>query len=351
MNIYLKHIIKLILELIVPVSKGFRGLLLVLIALILSAYVSNAQDIQIKSSLDTNMILIGEQTKLIVDIQYPKKLEIDFPILQDTIVKEIEILDLSIDTIFNSNNEHFVIKYTLTSFDSGYYAIPPQVIINTTTGDTILSNPLMFAVNTYQIDSASQNKFFDIKKPIDAPWTFKEFLDEYLNSILIGLLLIALIFSGIWYYKKRKKVEKPVAKVVIPKEAAHIVALRELSLLKDKKLWQSDRTKIYYVELSDIVRNYLDNRFKISSLEQTSQEILTSIENSNILNVRQQEQLKQILSTADMAKFAKAKPLANENDLALKNAFELVEQTKINESISTPKKETVNQTKEEVKHE
>ena len=285
------------------------------------------------------MILIGEQAKLSVELQYSKGADVHYPILKDTIVKEIEILDLSIDTILDPNFEHYIINYIITSFDSGFYAIPPQIIINTETNDTFSGNPLMFAVNTYQIDSANQNKFFDIKQPINAPWTLSEFLDEYLSLILMVILLILLTLAILWYLKKRKKVEKPVVKKVIPKEAAHLIAIRELNQLKEKKLWQSERTKMYYVELTDILRNYLENRFRIAALEQTSFEILESIKNSKDLDSDQQIQLKQILYTADMAKFAKAKPLANENDLALKNAFELIENTKLEEAVKQEKEE------------
>jgi hypothetical protein len=299
---------------------------------------ANAQNIQIKSSLDTNMILIGEQTKMSVDFQYPNGADVQFPILKDTIIDKIEILDLSLDTIPNANFEHYILNYTLTSFDSGYYAIPPQIIIDNKTGDTILGNPLGFAVNTYKIDSTNAGRFFDIKEPYQAPWTLKEFLDEYLSIILIVLLLIILVIVGLWYLKKREKVVKVEPKKVIPKEAAHIIAIRDLTQLKEKKLWQADRTKQYYVELSDIVRAYLENRFKIAALEQTSHEIIESIELGRLLNKEQIGDLKQILSLSDMAKFAKAKPLANENDLALKNAFELVEQTKLEkEEVESPK--------------
>lgn len=316
-------------------------LLILILGLLISSI--QAQKIYIQSRLDTNMILIGEQAKLTVDLQYSKDASVDFPILQDTIIEEIEILDLHLDTILDAQFEHFQFHYTITSFDSGSYVIPAQIIIDNLTGDTIYGNPLAFAVNTYKIDSANQNKFFDIKQPIDAPWTFSEFMSEYYQFLLIALLLIILLLAILWYLKKRKSIEKPVVKIVVPKEAAHLVALRELTALKDKKLWQADRTKMYYVELSEIVRSYLENRFGISALEQTSHEIFDTIQNGEQLDNQQILQLKQILSTADMAKFAKAKPLANENDLALKNAFELVEDTKIIEL----KKETATENNEE----
>lgn len=291
-------------------------------------------DLNIKSELDTNLIKIGEQVKLSVDVQYPQNADIFFPILQDTITKEIEIVDLSLDTIISEENIlHYVAHYTLTSFDSGYYVIPPQMLIDKQSGDTFVGNPLVLAVVTFAIDSASQGKIFDIKAPVEAPWTLKEFLSENYPFLLAGALIIALIFVLLWYLKQRKKKTIVPVKKVVPKEAAHVIALRSLDELKEKKLWQNDRTKLYYVELSDIVRNYLENRYRVKALEQTSDEIFTVIEHGQFLSSEQLVQLKQILSTADMAKFAKAQPLANENDLALKNAFELVKATQLLEAV------------------
>ena len=66
----------------------------------------------------------------------------------------------------------------------------------------------------------------------------------------------------------------------------------------------------------------------------TSDEILTSLKlvtdtDSSI------ESLKQILKLADLVKFAKYKPLPDENDLSLMNAYLYVNQTKV-EEVKTP---------------
>ena len=312
---------------------------------------SSAQEMLISSRLDTNLIVIGDQTRLTVAVQYPNDVEVVFPLMLDTVVSEIEILDLTFDTILTQQNiNHYLINYTITSFDSGYYVIPSQLIINTKTGDTLKSRALPFAVATLVLDSAQQNQIFDIKAPIDAPWTLSEFLSENYPYLLLGLLLIALIFAVLWYLRKRKnKVLVPLKKIV-PKEAAHIIALRDLDSLKDKKLWQNDRIKLYYVELSEIIRNYIENRYTVPALEQTSSEIFESLSHSNMLTAEQLIQLKQVLSTADMAKFAKAKPLANENDLALQNAYNLIEKTKLAELIieATKEKLQVNTSQEPI---
>lgn len=297
------------------------------------------QDFEIKSQLDTNHILIGEQAHFSLDIQYPSEAKVEFPILNDTINEAIEIVNIEIDTLSNSANlKHFKFNYTITAFDSGYYAIPPQQLKILESGDSIESQALIFAVSTYQIDT-TQTKIFDIKAPIEAPWTLTEFLEENYPYLIAAILLLGLIILAIWLYRKRKLHDKKPERVVIPKEAAHVIAFRNLNALKEKKLWQNDRVKLYYIELSDIIRTYIENRYRLLALESTTQELLDSIAHNKYFSDEQLIMLKQILNTADMAKFAKAKPLANENDLAFQNAYKLVEDTLLVKTEQNEKKE------------
>ncbi len=304
----------------------------ILCLMLMGLFNLKAQDVSIESRLDTNVIMIGAQTKLNVDIQYPTGQDVKYRVHQDSIINAIEVLDFNIDTLTEqAGKQHFKITYTITSFDTGYYAIPPQFL--TFSGDTIAeSQPLIMAVNTFAIDSTKQ-AIFDIKAPIEAPWTISEFFEEYGSYIIIAILIILLVIILLWYFKKRKKTPEEPKKVIVPKEAAHIIALRDLEKLKAQKLWQNDRVKEYYIELSNILRTYIENRFKIPAMEQTSAEILGSFQNARHLDESQTSMLRHVLNTADMVKFAKAKPLANENDLSLKNAFALVEATQLTEPV------------------
>jgi len=301
-----------------------------------------AQKAHIEARIDTNQILIGEQTSFHVELSYPKNQNYLFQIHKDTINSSIEIVDLKIDTIkTDSSLNQFQIHYHVTSFDSGYYVIPAQWLIASDSGDTLLSQMAVLGVGTVAVDT-SEAKIFDIKAPIEIEVSFLEWLQENYPYMLVGFITIALLL-GIWYYlTKRKKRDAPIAKIVIPKESAHVLALRQLEALREKKLWQNDLFKAYYTELSDIVRNYILNRFQINSMEMTTIETISALNNAQQLNQDTELILKQVLSTSDFVKFAKAKPLANENDLALKNAIAFVEQSRLIESETISKKEESN---------
>ena len=76
-------------------------------------------------------------------------------------------------------------------------------------------------------------------------------------------------------------------------------------------------------ELTDIIREYIEKRYGIIAMELTSVEIIESFSGLGIASPSS-DILLQVLGLADMVKFAKAKPLANEHTLSMKNAYEFV---------------------------
>lgn len=121
---------------------------------------------------------------------------------------------------------------------------------------------------------------------------------------------------------------------------AHVRAANELDKLKAEKIWQQGREKEFYSKLTDILRRYIYEREGINAMEMTSGEILNNIRQiSDVDSVY--DNLKQILSTADLVKFAKYKPYPDENDLSMVNAYFFVNQTKEPDPI--PTKEELNE--------
>ena len=95
-------------------------------------------------------------------------------------------------------------------------------------------------------------------------------------------------------------------------------------------MWQRGLEKQFYTQLTDILREYIDKRFGIDAPEMTSDEIVTAIHrNTDVTSTT--DNLKQILTLADLVKFAKYTPPTEEVDLSLINAYLFVNQTKIEE--------------------
>lgn len=295
----------------------------------------NAQRIKATASLDSTNILIGDQIKLFLEIDHPKKVDVVFPAVPDTISDLIEIVSRSgIDT-FELDDETFVKEiqaYTITSFDSGSYRIPPYWFKIDMDGniDSVPSNGVTLNVFTMQIDTTHGPA--DIKMPYAAPLTLKEVTPYILGIILIGAIIFFILYSI-----KRKKKNKPIfSRPPKPKEPAHIVAIRELDRIKSEKIWQKGKTKQYYSEITDALRTYIQDRFEIRAIEQTSDETIESFRvQKGLLNDKSFSNLSQILKLADLVKFAKYQPLPDDDNLALVNAYFFINDTKKEE----PKKE------------
>lgn len=300
-------------------------------------YSLQAQQVTVKASIDSTHILIGDQLKLLLEVEKPKDLNVQFPQVPDTFSTKVEVVNRSkIDTIKLDDKTRQRLTQTLfiTSFDSGKHQIP-QFYFRMKNGqvlDSTATRELMFQVHTMKIDTTKGP--IDIKTVYGAPVTLKEVMPYILGVILIG----ALIFF-IFYYIRWKKKNKPLfAKPEKPAEPAHIIALRELDRIKVQKLWQQEKIKQYYSEVSDTIRTYILNRFEIPAMEQTSSETISTFKlRKDLVDDKTLDQLQHILSLADLVKFAKYSPLPDDNNLALMNAYFFVNQTK-KEEVKTPEK-------------
>jgi len=314
--------------------------ILFLFGYVLSSQLLKSQEIKVEAKLDSIAIEIGDQVWLNLKVTQPKDDKIIFPAIKDTIIKGIDVLETTgIDTQQTGNQILTTQKLLITAFDDSIYSIPPFAFRHG--NDTLFSNPLILSVKGVDLDSAEiakidtaqMLKVFDVKPPINTPFTFKEFFQRYYKLILI-ILGVLIIVALVVFYFIRRAANKPFIKLPEkPKEPAHVIALRALDELKAKKLWQADNQKLYYSELTEILRQYIEDRFHIPTFERTSYELLESLGAQKLLSQELFNELKQTLSLADLAKFAKYKPLPDENDLSLKNSYKLVETTKLIEKV------------------
>ena len=293
--------------------------------LILFTVNSTAQPVKVEAKLDTNTILIGDQLHLNLNVFQPKEADVSYPDMEEALSPKIEILEyLKSDTIHSSDEIQVNRRYRITSFDSGRVNISPLVFHYQYDGrkDSVKTQDIALNVRTVQVDSTKT--FFDIKGPMEAPISWREVLPYFLG--VLGLAIIAFL---VWYFIKRYKSQKTEYEPEKPKEPAHVIALRELDKLKEEKLWQNDKIKLYYTRLADILRTYLWHRYDIKTLERTTDEILNSLKNTGFSNDELFNKLEQTLKTADLVKFAKLQPLPEENDKNMKDAYEFVNQTKL----------------------
>ncbi|HEY4327636.1 MAG TPA: hypothetical protein VGN20_26875 [Mucilaginibacter sp.] len=314
-------------------KKQFFNYILAFMLLIGFADIARAQNIQVEAKLQQYTIRIGDQTKLFLSIHQPAKEHVNFPKLGDTVVSKVQVVSTGKpDTTTDKNdpkNITVIQGYTITSFDAGTYTIPPFAI-GTSTG-VLKTNELTLQVATVKVDTTKA--IYDIKQPLAVSYTFLDWVKDNWYWIVIGVVALAAIGGLIWYYrnkpKKEVKIEAPK-----PKVAPHIVALNQLKELQDKKLWQQGEVKQFYIELTDVLREYLEKRYLVKAHEQTTDEILSGLRRKH-LDDDDKNMLNKILVLADLVKFAKEKPLPAENEQSINNAIYFVERTRQQEQMES----------------
>ncbi len=282
-----------------------------------------AQKALINVKTDTSAILIGDQIGFTLEADADNTYKVAFPQLSDSLTPNIRVVRrIQADTIMVGARYKIIHRYLITSFDSGLFEIPsfPFRIYNSNSADTLFSAPLALSVSYPPTDTIPT--MFDIKAPLPAPYT----LEDYLRIILPVLLAVLIILFLVKYVKRKKKYGDKKDKQEKPSEPAHVVALRELDRLKEEKLWQQGFIKDYYTRLTEIIRRYIERRFNVPAMEQTSTEILHSMK-PFILEDDTLRALQELLSLADMVKFARELPMPDENESNMLNAYVFVNHT------------------------
>ena len=280
----------------------------------------------VSAAIDSTTLFIGDQTDLHLQATCEAGEQVQFPVLGDELIPGIEIVDKTIiDTATLKDGRLQYNQYlTLTSFEDSLFYIAPLTFVS---GDqTIQSEALTLnVVQPFEVDSADM-AITDIKGVYDAPiWWWGIF-----RWVLLALGVVGISIGGyylITYLQARiyKKEEELVS--VEQLRPAEEVALEKLDAIREEKIWQSGRVKEYHTQLTDVVREYIARRFEVSSAEQTSDETLRAMR--PLLNDKKElfEQLRKMLTLADLVKFAKWQATPDENELSLRSAYTFVKET------------------------
>lgn len=304
-----------------------------ILALAAFANITNAQNVTVNAEIDSCQRLIGEQAKITLEVTANTGSRIVLPNFTDELVEGIEIVHKSRpDTMYLNDKKRIEIKevYTVTSFDSSLYVIPPfEVLVD---GDPYYSKELAMAVYMVPVDTTNVDAFFGPKDIWRTNLSWTDIKDSFWMFIILSLLVAAFAWVLIRYMNN-----KPIIRIVKikPKLPAHVVALKEMERIKADDKWRAGGlSKEYYTELTDAIREYLNDRFGFNATEMTTGEIV-----DNLMRVSDKDtfkELEELLVMADLVKFAKFEPAMNENDRNIFNAIEFVNRTKVAEVDENP---------------
>lgn len=312
----------------------------------------------ITSHLSADTVMIGDRVTLTVEVEKDVMQHIIFPSFDfkatdgaEQSEPSIEVIhDFAPDTLSQEGRRVRLRKrYEMAVYDEGIYRMGKAqvLLLDKNLIDTLFAErEENLFVDTFQIDS-TMTTVRDLKPQMTLKLRFAEF-GGYLGIALAAALLLAgLIYLLVRYLHKRGKRISDLFKPA-PPVPAHIVAIEALEKLHGEKLWQNDKHKLYYSGLSDILRTYLAGRFEVGAMEMTTDEIDDALRTIEI-EQKQKMNLLSVLRDADLVKFAKATPEAEENELAYHKAYHFVEETKPVEVVDEEEDEPTKNEKEEQK--
>lgn len=276
--------------------------------------------------IDSSTIMIGDQTDLHLQVVATPEQSVQWPQYEDELISGIEIVDRTIvDTLLLKDGRVQYDQYlTLTSFKDTLFYIDP--IAFPVGADTFLSEGMSLnVVIPFEIDTAMA--ITDIKDIEKAPiWWWGIFRWVLLALGLAGLGVGAYFAYHKWGYLLHPQSTND-SQPTIPARPCEEVALEKLDIIKTEKVWQTGEVKLYQTQLTDVVREYIAGRFEVSSSEKTSDETLRAMK--GLLSDRKDlyDNLKQMLTLADLVKFAKWSTTPDENEQSLRSAYDFVHET------------------------
>ena len=356
-------------------SSNRFSLLLTALAILLSG-VAMAEVPTISARFSRDSVEVGDVVEYIIDIEKDIATQIGVPLFDGNLTpKERQeqakaklkmstyeeydedifelIEDYPLDTLKNEGRRLTLRKrYLLAVMETGNIPMRPTILYfdkNREQPDTLISDDTLvlrvarymeldttlflkadptqqqgFGVDTERANSMLKDDGIYTQKNL--PFIFAEIRDYAIYGVIALIILSLVVWYIVWYMRNkwqgRSREVKPA-----PKLPPHVIAIKALDELQNRKLWQNGKHKLYYSTLTEILRLYIEGRWSVGALEMTSDEIISALRDVDIKH-DSRSNLIAILRTADMVKFAKALPEAEENEQLFTYAYYFVENTK-----------------------
>ncbi len=285
---------------------------------------AHAQNIKALATTDSLQYNIGDYIDYSIVVFAPEKYKITLPAVKDSLKSLTFLREGKTDLVESKNGfATTTFNFVLAGYDSLKETIPAMTVTLTDTTNKsrikIKTNQVNVVVNTLKINLKKDIK--DVKPVVVIPYNW-----EKLILIVLGALILLALLYFIYkkYFKKETEEIKKTQRIILP---AHKIAYNKLRKLETEKLWQAGKIKEFHSGITEIIREYFENRFGFNSLEMTTDETLHELEKVG-LSLDVVETTRKFLQNADMVKFAKFTPMPSVNEEMLKEAYKIVDLTK-----------------------
>lgn len=274
--------------------------------------------VTVKAELNGTSFTIGEKARYILTVKAPPGTEIKFPQASERL-GDFNVRDTQMRVRWGLGTKTFIFTYILVTYETGIHVIPALTVEYRKKTDAVWSGITIEerAVPVESLLEKSHDKaaIRDIKGPVG--------VRRRLHWPVVLIVLIAAA-AALWYVRLRRGRAPQAPEELIP---AYLRAYRQLEELARKDLIARGNIKEYFIELSGIVRHYIEDGFRLKAPEMTTEEFLVAARESARLAVEHKGLLREFLACCDLVKFARYAPAQAEIETVFASAKRFVEQT------------------------
>lgn len=189
---------------------------------------------------------------------------------------------------------------------------------------SIVTDPLTLSVHPPDGPGLTEAELRSVPRldPIELPGRWSS-----LWWILPAIIAVAAVVLLLLLRYRRRRLLAIVAAPV----SAHEWARSQFARLVSDDLIGKGHVQEFHYRVSDIVRGYIERRFRLSAPEMTTEEFLASAANDRRFAVDSTQRLGRFLTACDLVKYACRKPGQAESDGVLRAAQDFVERTRVRE--------------------
>jgi hypothetical protein len=252
--------------------------------------------------VDSTRMTVGDRITMTVTVEHPAGATVGWPDSVD--LAPFEVLEAHVaPSSGEGGTTRSSATFALTAFELGTLEIPSlELVVTAADGTEEVVSTSPFGVEVVSVGKDESGDIRDIRGPLGLPMSPLRMA----LLILLPLLLAALLFVVARRLRSRRDETPRPALGPLPRPP-HEVALESLAALAGSGMLERGEVKEYHIEASDILRTYVEGRFRVAALEMTTHEVLAGLEGVGS-EPRFREGLRAFLEQCDLVKFAKVRP-------------------------------------------
>ncbi len=260
-----------------------------------------AQDARISNDVDTTLVTVGDRIRMTVKVEHAVGARVVWPDSLDLTPFELLEAQVPPPTTEGGRARSSAIL-TMAAFELGELEIPSfgvQVLGPGDAAQTLSTD--RFGIEVVSVGADESGDIRDIRGPLGIP------VGVVTLSLWLLVALLVLAAGYGLYRRSRRSGEDDTEESGLPPRPAHEVALEAIARIEASPMLERGQVKEYHIEISEVLRAYVEACFHVPSLEMTTREVVYGLRSAGA--PRQFiDGLRRFLDQCDMVKFAKVRP-------------------------------------------